>query len=128
MKDKYIVDSSVWIELERGNAAVRSVLDPLIARNAVCVVDVIVVELLRGTKTPKDFLRLQRAFADFVQLSAQWSDVAELAFVVARRGYYPPLIDVYIAQCALAHRKAIITQDRHFAQIARVRPFELMMV
>lgn len=128
MKDRYILDSSIWVEMERQNTAVLELVQPLILQNAVCLLDVIVAELLRGTRTRSDYLRLQRAFADFTQFRASWEDVAVLGFEVTRRGFAPPLIDLYIARCAIAHKKHLITQDDHFRQIARVAPFEVVFL
>ena len=55
MKDKYVLDSCLWIEIERKNKGVLSEVQPLINRNEVCLVDVIVAEVLRGVKTRKDY-------------------------------------------------------------------------
>lgn len=124
MKDKYILDSSVWIELERQNAEVLRHVRPLIQKNRVCLVDVIVAEVLRGTKTRKDFNLLKKAFQNFRWLNTRWPNVAELGFRTAKRGFHPPLIDLYIAQCAIENGRVLITQDKHFTQIAKVAPLK----
>lgn len=128
MKDRYALDSCIWIEIERGNPKILSAVQPLIDKNEVCLVDVIVAEVLRGTKTRKDYLKLKEAFSHFVQLSTTWEEVAELAFEVSRKGFQPPLIDLYIAQCVLENGKTLITQDKHFPQIAKVRAFAVRMI
>ena len=128
MKDRYVLDSSIWIELERGNPAISTLVQPFIDRNEVCVVDLIVAELLRGTKSRRDFDRLESAFADFVWLSADWERVAETAFRVARKGLNPPLTDLYIAQSVHDNDKVIVTQDKHFKQIAGVLPFKFVLL
>ena len=125
MKDKHILDSSIWIEIHRKNPEILTLVAPLLEKSQVCLVDVIAVEVLRGVRSQRDFLRLKKAFADFVQLSVSWMDVASLAFRVQRRGYAPPLVDLYIAQCAIQHKKILITQDKHFCQIAEVQSFAL---
>ena len=53
MNDNYIVDSSIWIEVERQNALVRERLKSLVDEGRVVLVDVILAEVLRGTKTEK---------------------------------------------------------------------------
>lgn len=128
MKDKYILDSSIWIELERKNSRVCDFVYPLIEKNQICLVDVIVVEVLRGTRSHKDFIKLQQAFGDFHCLSTPWGSVAELAFRVGKKGFHPPLIDLYIAQCTLENNKVLVTQDKHFSHISKVVPlkFELL--
>lgn len=126
MKDKYVFDSTVWVELERKNPEVEQVALPLLEKNAVCLVDLIVTELLRGAKTRKDFLKLKGGFSVFMQLSTTWSAVADLAFNAARKGFNPPLTDLYIAQCVIENNKTLVTHDKHFKQIAQVKQFELI--
>ncbi|MBI2339860.1 MAG: PIN domain-containing protein [Deltaproteobacteria bacterium] len=128
MKDKYVLDSSVWIEIERKNPAVLERVLPLIEKNQVCLVDLIVAELLRGAKTRKDFLKLKDGFSVFLQLSTKWESVAELAFNTGRRGFTPPLTDLYIAQCVLENQKTLVTHDKHFRHIAQVKPFEVILL
>ena len=128
MKDKYVLDSSIWGEIERKNVSVLDRVQPLIDKNEVCLVDVIVAELLRGARTRKDYKRLEEAFSDFLQLTTTWPRVADLAFQVARKGFHPPLIDLYIAQCVLENKKTLITQDKHFRQIAGVQTFDLVLL
>ncbi|EKD50374.1 MAG: hypothetical protein ACD_62C00560G0006 [uncultured bacterium] len=124
MKDKYILDSSIWIEIERNNEKICGRVLPLIQKNKVCLVDVIVAEVLRGVKTNKDFVTLKDAFSCYTQLSVAWDDVAELAFKLARHGQQPPLLDVYIACATLQNHKIIVTQDKHFSKIANVVPLQ----
>src|SRR3990167_8987418 len=128
MKDKYVLDSCLWIEIERKNKGVLSEAQPLINRNEVCLVDVIVAEVLRGVKTRKDYLKLKDAFSHFVQLSTSWDRVAKLAFQVSRKGFQPPLVDLYIAQCVLENGKTLLTQDKHFLEITKVHPFSVKIL
>lgn len=128
MKDKYVLDSCIWIEIERKNPAILERVLPLIEKNQVCLVDVIGTEVMRGTRTLKDFRRLKEAFSVFNQLSTTWDKVSELAFKVARKGFHPPLVDLYIAQCVWENKKMLITQDKHFEFIARVQSFSVELL
>ena len=123
MKDKYVLDSSIWIDIERGKSSTIALTQPLIDKNQVCLVDLIVAELLRGTKSLKDYQLLKKAFAAFSQLTTSWEKVAQLAFEVGRKGYTPPLTDLYIAQCVWENKKILITRDKDFAHIANCRAF-----
>ncbi len=125
MKDKYVLDSCIWIELERKNPVISERVLPLIEKNQVCLVDVIVAEVLRGVKSQKDFNHLKESFSNFNQLSTPWSAVAKLPFQVSRKGFHPPLVDLYIAQCVFENKRTLITQDKHFDSIARVRDFSV---
>jgi predicted nucleic acid-binding protein len=128
MKNTYLLDSSIWISLERKVPHVVDLVTPWIKDNAICIADVIIAELLRGVATRKDYRKLAKALGDFPQLNTQWSRVAALAFEVARKGFHPPLIDLYIAHCALADRKTLVTQDTHFLHIAECTPLDVQFV
>ena len=125
MKDKYVLDSNVWIEIERGNDRIIRRCQPLIQHNLICLVDLIAAEVLRGTRARRDYRALKAAFDDFPMISTRWERVAELAFQVARKGFQPPLVDLYIAQAVRENRRTLITGDTHFTQLARVRPLAL---
>ena len=128
MKDKFILDSSIWIAIERKDPKVSERVLPLFANNQVCLVDIIAAEVLRGVKTRKDFDKLSQTFSNFKVLRTRWLMVANLAFEVARRGFQPPLADLYIAQCAIENRRTLLTQDQDFPMIAAIRHFPLEII
>ena len=59
-----IVDSSVWIAHLRGTGSpgARRLASALAAREALRLPDIVLLEVLRGARSPGDFLRLERAF------------------------------------------------------------------
>ena len=128
MKDKYILDSSIWIELERQSVKVVKEVRPLIQKNQVCLIDVIVAEVLRGCRIQKDFDLLLGEFRNFRWLKTQWETVAELGFRLSHKGYHPPLIDLYIALCTMENKRVLVTQDKHFSHIAKVLPLKIVML
>ena len=128
MKDKFILDSSIWIAVERKKQTVCDRVLPLIAKNQVCLVDLIAAEVLRGGRTARDFDRLRETFLNFRILKTSWLRVATLAFQVAKQGFQPPLADLYIAQCTIEGRRTLITQDKDFQSIAKAHPFVLELI
>ncbi|MBL7685864.1 MAG: PIN domain-containing protein [Deltaproteobacteria bacterium] len=128
MKDKYVLDSSLWIEIHRENISILSKIEPLFQKNKVCLIDVISAEVLRGARNDKDYKKLEEIFNDFLILSCDWKKVAKLAYQVGKKGFNPPLIDLYIAQCVHENKKRLMTQDKHFLQISKILPFELEMI
>ncbi len=106
--------------MERNNPKIISFISPFIEKNEVCVVDLIVAEILRGIKTVKDFKKVKENFSYFNQLTTSWEKVAELAFQTARKGFWPPLTDLYIAQAVFENHKVLITMDKDFQNIGNV--------
>ena len=54
MIGKYILDTSIWIEIERKNPKIQKLVIPLIESNKVVLVDLIIAELLRGVRNVDD--------------------------------------------------------------------------
>lgn len=127
-KDKYVLDSSIWVEIHRNNQKILTIVQPLIDRSEICMVDVITAEVLRGARGPKDYQRLKQIFSDFPEIQTHWDAVAKLAFRMAQKGFHPPLIDLYIAQTSREQGKTLITQDKHFPQIAKIQPFPIVLL
>ena len=92
-----VLDSSIWIEIQRGNQQISKKVIPLIEQNKVSLIDIIVTEVLRGIKSRRDYEKLFDAFLDFEILSTNWLRVAELAFRVAKTGHHPPLADLSLS-------------------------------
>lgn len=126
MKDKYVLDSSIWIELERGNQKILKKVEPLILKNQVCLIDAIVAEVLRGVRRKKDFDILQDSFSSYNILSTDWLKVANLAFEISKKGFQPPLIDLYIAQCVYENKRTLVSQDKDFIAIKKIQAFDLI--
>jgi len=127
MKDKYqyVLDSSVWVEIDRGNEQITKRVRPLLNKNRICMVDLIIAELLRGVRREIELEGLALRLSAFEVISADWLSVGKLGYDVARAGFNPPLADLYIAQSCIKSKKTLITQDRHFEEIKKVRNFAL---
>ncbi len=128
MIDSVVFDSSVWIQLERQDKKVTRLVQPYIDTNQVCLVDIIVAEVLRGVKTKEDFDTLKEVFSSFTLLRGDWTTVAEAAFLLARKGLWPPLADIYIAVCVNEAEVTLISTDRDFVRIQKVIPIKLMLL
>lgn len=114
--------------MERSNSRIANRILPLIEKNKICLVDVIVAEVLRGLKSKQDYRKLLQGFRAFNIYSTSWLAVADLAFKVARKGYNPPLVDLYIAQVTIENKKTLLTQDKHFVGIKEVQNFSLELI
>ena len=129
MTDKYpyVLDSSIWVEIDRKNPRVTKRASQLLMKNRVCMIDLIVAELLRGTCTKADYIGLKVRLLSFELVSTTWLAVGELGYQVAKAGFQPPLADLYIAQCCIEHNKILITQDKHFKHLGGVKNFKVEM-
>lgn len=128
MTDKYLVDSSIWIEFARGKNNFQEILTSLVDEDKIVMLDLIVAEVLRGAFNSKEYNKLLHLFLNFPIISSDWLDVAELAFLVARKGFNPPLADIYIANSVIENSLTLITKDRHFTSISSVKKFKYKLL
>jgi hypothetical protein len=118
----FLIDSSAWIEYLRrgGSQRVKArVRDVLQREEGVCC-GVVIVELLRGARTEKDYHSLRESLSALPQLPIN-DDVieraAEWGFLLDRRGSVVPTTDLLIA--ASAYKKAcVLHTDTDFEVIA----------
>ena len=97
MAERFILDSSIWIDIQRGKKNVVDTVAKVINKDRVVLVDLIAAEVLRGVRTQKDYDLLKQYFSCFPTITSAWDEVSQLAFAVSRNGHNPPLADLYIA-------------------------------
>lgn len=117
-----LVDTTVWIHFLRGaGATVQERLAPLIVADRLATAPVIVMEVLRGAKSQKDFDRLQQDFSalrSFDTSAKVWERACRLAYTLRKKGVNVPLTDTLIAAIALEHDAFLLHDDRHYEMIA----------
>jgi predicted nucleic acid-binding protein len=123
-----ILDSSIWIEIARGNKKIITFVSPYLKKDKIFLVDLIFAEVLRGARSENDYLNLQKLFDDLPILSTDWQNVARLAYDVSRKGFNPPLADLYISNCAIENSVGIVSKDKHFLSIASIRKFPVKLL
>lgn len=120
----FLIDSSAWIEYLRpkGSAKVKERVREIVRREEACSCGIVVVEVLRGAKTEKDWnilwesltaLRQLPLTDDVIERASQWG------FMLDRKGKTTSTTDLLIA--AAAHKKAkLLHLDHDFKMIAEV--------
>lgn len=124
MESVVLVDSCVFITLlhERRDPAVellqRTGLDDL----ATC--GMVRLEVLRGLKIPRVKTRLGEFFDVMQNVPTDnrlWEEATELAWQLGRDGITMPAQDILIATCARRIGAAVLTFDKHFSMIPKLR-------
>jgi predicted nucleic acid-binding protein len=117
--DRYLVDTSAWILALRKNFQenAKTRIDELLRYHLVFTTDMIKLELLSGTKTEKEFDRLETRFEGLVNIEADrsiWFRAFKLGFHLRRKGLTIPHTDILIASCALQRDAIVLHADAHF--------------
>jgi len=94
-------------------------------QNEIATCGVIVTELLRGSKSPKESEKLKTALECFEYLDfekADWIEIAELFIKLKKSGVTVPFQDGIISYLAIKNNCKVWTKDCHFKVIQAVIP------
>jgi hypothetical protein len=120
----YLIDSSVWIEYLRpsGSPKIKARVRKILESEGAVTCGIIVVEILRGARTEKDFKVLKDSLCSLpaIPINGEVIDRASRwGFLLDRKGKQVPTTDLIIASCA--HKKArLLHADRDFEVIASI--------
>lgn len=123
MNERFLVDTSVWIEALRpgGRQEIVRWLKEALLREAVVLAPPVKTEILLGARNEKQFSELNEMLNALPLLEdnhAVWERAAFLGFRLRRQGLVIPLVDLIIASWALHHSCTLVHRDRHFDLIA----------
>lgn len=126
-----IVDTSAWILSFRSSASNEfiSQLTELIDHDRVLMPGIIEAELLRGTRSEKEFRRMQDILSDIRHLKVNdefWGRVALFGNKVLHKGINIPLVDIYIALLAIENNAELLHYDKHFDLIAAISDLKIL--
>jgi len=120
----FLIDSSAWIDYLRpsGSAKIKARIRKILESEEAATCGIIVVEILRGARTEKDYRTLRDSFLslpgipitrDVIDRASRWG------FLLDRKGKQVPTTDLIIASCA--HKTArLVHADRDFEIIASI--------
>ncbi|MBP2071253.1 type II toxin-antitoxin system VapC family toxin [Thermoanaerobacterium butyriciformans] len=131
MKDKILVDTSVWIEYFRDKREIVEIIDDMLLQDRIYITGLIIAELLQGVKTEKERGMLERYIDSIPTVSCDdkdWIGVGKLSFKLRRDGKTIPMSDVLIAYLAIKNDMMIFSFDKHFKMIDDVKLFDLTTI
>ena len=129
MADALLIDSTVLIDEQRGEARARAFLEPLLTRGAALIHPVSAAEALAGVNDRRELAALDELVARFKLAHTRHTDfTAAIAYVrlfaLSHRVGWP---DCLIAATALRLRLPVVTvNDRHFRVLrglSVIRPY-----
>ncbi len=129
--DKVIIDTSAWIKSFRPQCdkAFSDLVKDLIIKERVLLPGIIKAELLRGTKSKKEYDRLSdllKGLTYFPVPEEFWQRLSRFSFGLFRNGVVVPLTDTYIALLCIENNDLILHCDKHFDLIARKSPLKIL--
>lgn len=125
MKDRVLVDSSVWIAATRlgGDPRAAAELGDLLLSGRAAMTEPVWIELFQGIKGKREEARLAESKKACTWLAfdaACWTEAAVTARACLRADVNVPFGDVLVFACATRHGVELLERDRHFAMIRKV--------
>jgi len=118
-----LIDTSAWILALRkgGLGRVRDEVDRHVVENQAATSGIIMLELLCGTRTNREYEELKEDLEALIQLEtppSTWERASQLAYALKRKGITVPSTDILIAAIAVENECILLHADRHFDLIA----------
>ncbi len=125
MSAQYIViDSSIWIKSFRGDLDKKSLklISNAIEDGNCVILPQIIMELLQGARNLKEYSSLKKQLESLIVDNVSdldWEKTYDLAYLLRRKGFVIPTIDILIASRAIEKKYFLLHCDKHFQIIAK---------
>jgi predicted nucleic acid-binding protein len=118
-----LIDTSAWLfALKKDfHPVIKERIEQLLVESDVAICGMIALELLGGTRTEKEYLRLKSRLDALYYVETDkvlWDLSSKLAFDLKRKGISIPYADIVIAASALKERVILVHADSHFDSIS----------
>ncbi len=127
MKNRILVDTTIWIEFFRGRSKFGDRLEMLLKENTVWTCGIVMFEILQGIRSEGEKNKILSIFASlpYVEMTKKlWNTAAELSISAKKNGLNLPLSDIFIAAIAIGHDLSVYTVDNHFKQIPNLKLYK----
>lgn len=129
--NKVIIDTSAWIESFRsqGDELLGQNVKNFVLKGVVLLPGIIQVEILRGAKSTKEYMKLNDLLKGLLYLPVPekfWDRLSAFSFDLFRKGISVPLTDAYIALLCIENDASILHRDKHFNLIAKKFPLKVL--
>ena len=127
MKNRILVDTTIWIEFFRSRSKSGDRLEKLLKEDAVWTCGIIMFEVLQGIKLEGEKNKILGVLAGlpYVEMTKKlWQTAAELSIALKKNGVNVPLSDIFIAAIAVENGLSIYTLDKHFEQIPNLKLYK----
>ena len=118
-----LIDTSAWLFALRKDfhPIVKERIEQLLVESDVAICGMIALELLGGTRSEKEYLRLKSRLDALYYVEADkvlWDLSSKLAFDLKQKEISVPYADIVIAASALRERAILVHADSHFDSIS----------
>lgn len=115
--EKCLIDTTIWVLYFKGERELEYEIKSLILKERVVTCEIVILEILRGAMSQKEYGQL---YADFAALSTLrltdiiWEKSYRVGFKLRKMGINVPLADILIATVASHYNCLLLHRDKHF--------------
>ena len=128
--ERFLVDTTVWVKYLRGlDSGLKEHIRLLALEERAYTSEIIIMEVLRGAKSDKEYNMLYQDFLALPFLKTDtdvWETAWRTAYNLRRNGVNIPMVDVLIAAAAMYHKCTLMHSDRHFNLLAKHMGLKIM--
>jgi len=121
--EKFLIDTTVWIKFLRGlDASLKDRLGLLLSEERALSSEIIIMEILRGAKSEKEYNMLYQDFLALPLLVMDhnvWETAWKASYNLRRGGINIPIADTIILATAVHHKCTLLHSDKHFTISAK---------
>ncbi|MBI5418071.1 PIN domain-containing protein [Candidatus Poribacteria bacterium] len=121
--EKFLIDTTIWIKYLRGlDLSLKNKIASFVIEDKAVTSEIIILEILRGAKSDKDYKMLYDDFNALPKLKLNddiWKLVWQTAYKLQRNGVNVPLADILISVISVFYNCTLIHSDKHFSFIAK---------
>lgn len=121
---KIIVDTSIWIEYFKNNQDYVPFIEDSLNLENIIISGPIISELLHGVKGEKEYKLLSESISavPYVEcIYGDWVTTGEMLHNLKKKGISVPLTDVLISAIAIRYNASVLTLDKHFKNIGKIK-------
>jgi len=121
---KVIIDTSVWIEYFKNNQDYVPFIEDGLNLENILISGLIISELLHGVKSEKEYKLLLESISavPYVECTYEdWTTTGEMLYGLKKKGITVPLTDVLISAIAIRYNASVLTLDKHFKSIGKIK-------
>jgi predicted nucleic acid-binding protein len=121
--EKFLIDTTVWVNFLRGlDESVRDRLSVLVNEERAFTSEIVILEILRGAKSEKEYSMLLDDFLALPQLTLDrktWEIAWGNSFELKKKGLTIPIVDLLISALAIRYECSLLHSDKHFSLLAK---------
>ncbi len=121
--ERFLVDTTIWVKYLRGwDASLKDSITTLVLEGKVFTSEIIIMEILRGAKSDKEYNMLYKDFLALPQLIINhevWEMSWKIAYKLRRSGINIPMADIIISATAVHYKCTLMHFDNHFKLLAK---------